>query len=198
MARSDEEDELYLQIQESARKELAEGREQLRRGFEAFETVIGAKIKQLREERHWSQSQLAERLGELGFDLHQTTIAKMESGRRPLRVSEAVAVAQVFGLPAPTLFYIPVQGEPRAMEFMREMVQDAQEALEVTRRLMLSSLDTMANVYAEQTATLHWRSAAMNNPTVDVIGVGHPSALLGENIGAVGQPVTSQEPEVDR
>ncbi|WP_344231449.1 helix-turn-helix transcriptional regulator [Kribbella hippodromi] len=156
-------------FQAAAHEELAEGREALREGFEQHEKILGAKIRQLREERRWSQSDLADQLSRLGFDLHQTTIAKMEAGRRPLRVSEAVAVAHVCGLPAGALFWLPVQGEPSTLEFLREKIQDLEQQVEQTRQLMSESLATYAGVYAEQSTSLHMAVAAMSTAEAEIV-----------------------------
>ncbi|NMO03116.1 helix-turn-helix transcriptional regulator [Gordonia sp. TBRC 11910] len=45
-----------------------------------------------------TQSELADRLGKLGIPTAQQTIAKIETGKRPLKLSEAVAVAEVLGV----------------------------------------------------------------------------------------------------
>lgn len=65
-----------------------------------LERRFGRGIKTMREARGWSQTELAERLAELGFEYHQTTIGKIESAARPLRLSELFAFAGVFGIPA--------------------------------------------------------------------------------------------------
>lgn len=116
--------------------------------FEEFERILGAKIRHLREERGWSQSDLARRLSELGLDLHQTTIAKMEAGRRPLRVSEAVAVAQAFKLPANALFWLPVPGEPFRLAEAREDLARSEKWTSELEETMLESIRIYAGTYA--------------------------------------------------
>jgi transcriptional regulator with XRE-family HTH domain len=78
-----------------------------------LEAKMGAKFRALREERGWSQSEMAEQLGRWGFDLHQTAIAKIEAGKRPIRVAEMYAFAHAFRLPPGAIFYLalPVEGE---------------------------------------------------------------------------------------
>jgi transcriptional regulator with XRE-family HTH domain len=60
------------------------------------------RLKELREERGWSQQALATRMEQLGFSSwRQTTVAKVEAakGPRTLSFNEAVGLAFAFGLP---------------------------------------------------------------------------------------------------
>ncbi|MCW2651571.1 MAG: hypothetical protein QOE41_4618 [Mycobacterium sp.] len=47
------------------------------------EEVFGTTVKDLRRARGWTQEELAKRLTAAGYPMHQTTVAKMESGTRP-------------------------------------------------------------------------------------------------------------------
>ena len=42
----------------------------------------------LREERGWSQSEVARRMKVYGYNWHQTTVGRVENGKRPLRLNE--------------------------------------------------------------------------------------------------------------
>ena len=58
---------------------------------------FAANVKRLRERAGWSQGELARRMvaaGRTGF--HQTTISRIEKGERPVRISEAIGLAEVF------------------------------------------------------------------------------------------------------
>jgi transcriptional regulator with XRE-family HTH domain len=71
------------------------------------ERAFGRNVARLREERDWSQAELARRLTALGFEMHQTTVAKLEAGKRPVRLAEMYALAQVFELPPSVMFSPP-------------------------------------------------------------------------------------------
>jgi transcriptional regulator with XRE-family HTH domain len=71
------------------------------------ERAFGRNVARLREERDWSQAELARRLTALGFEMHQTTVAKLEAGKRPVRLAEMYALAQVFKLPPSVMFSPP-------------------------------------------------------------------------------------------
>lgn len=64
-----------------------------------FNAHIGAKIAAARESQGMSQAALARKLtgtGATGF--HQTTVARTESGERPLRFQEAIMFASALGI----------------------------------------------------------------------------------------------------
>ncbi|PQP38801.1 helix-turn-helix domain-containing protein [Mycolicibacterium austroafricanum] len=68
-------------------------------GDESFDQLVGANIRTYRTAIGMSQLELAEALGRLlGERVHQQTVQKIEKGTRPLRYSEARAVAKVLGV----------------------------------------------------------------------------------------------------
>lgn len=70
-----------------------------------LEREFGARIRDWRKHKGWSQLQLASALCEAGFiDLHQTTVSKIEAGTRPLGVAEAAAIAVALGLEPMAIF----------------------------------------------------------------------------------------------
>lgn len=69
-----------------------------------LEEQFRKRLRELREERGWSQDQLANMLHDKGFDwLIKTTISKIEAGKRNVRIDEAVAIADLFQLPLDVL-----------------------------------------------------------------------------------------------
>lgn len=59
-----------------------------------------ASMKRLREQRGWSQGELARRMAESGWDgFHQTTISRIEKGERPVRLGEAKGIATLLEVP---------------------------------------------------------------------------------------------------
>lgn len=61
------------------------------------DTRFAESIKRLREERGWSQGELARQLLAVGMEgFHQTTVSRIEKGERPVRLGEARALARVF------------------------------------------------------------------------------------------------------
>ncbi len=64
------------------------------------ERLVAAGVRQMREDRGWSQKHLSQRLTEAGWPLHQTNVSKLEAARRPIRVTDLEALAEVFDVPA--------------------------------------------------------------------------------------------------
>lgn len=61
---------------------------------EDIDELVGSSLRVLRTNADLTQGELAERLAAHGVPMSQQTIAKIESGNRSLRLSEAVAIVQ--------------------------------------------------------------------------------------------------------
>jgi transcriptional regulator with XRE-family HTH domain len=145
------EDELLARLQREHAENAKRGAE-MRGLLLQHERLLCQKVAQLREERGWSQAELARRLSAIGFEMHQTTVAKLESGKRPLRVAEVFALAEVFGLPPLAMFRMPVQGEDFGMDYMRDRLKDIDEHLETMTETSMRTLEAFAKNYAELSA----------------------------------------------
>jgi len=73
------------------------------------------RVRMLRKARGWSQSELAARLDRVGVRMHQTAVAKIEAGERPIRVNELVILAQLFGQHPESMLAGDVGSFPSAM-----------------------------------------------------------------------------------
>jgi len=62
---------------------------------EAAERQFAANLKAVREARGMSQTALAERMSGLGHRWHQSTVTKIEAGRRAVRIGEARDLATI-------------------------------------------------------------------------------------------------------
>lgn len=98
-------------LQADVERMRLESRESNRATMTRLEMVMIEKFRVLREERGWSQSELSDRLAEFGIDMHQTTIAKLEAGKRPLRVSEMFGLSHTFGMPPGAVFSMTIREE---------------------------------------------------------------------------------------
>jgi transcriptional regulator with XRE-family HTH domain len=70
-------------------------------GFrELTDSQFGKRVREERDRRGWSQEELAKRLTERGIHVHASTIAKIESEKKPraVRLGEAVGIADLFEL----------------------------------------------------------------------------------------------------
>jgi transcriptional regulator with XRE-family HTH domain len=76
--------------------------------YTSIDQHIATNLRAYREADSFSQEELAQRMTDRGFGFTQATIWKIESGQRPVRASELVALADCFG------------GVITAMSFTRE------------------------------------------------------------------------------
>lgn len=75
---------------------------------------FGARVRATRERQGVSQQHVALVLEAMyGIPWHQTTVAKTESGERPIRLAEAVAVAQALSVPLDELLHDADEGRKR-------------------------------------------------------------------------------------
>lgn len=111
-----------------------------RQRHESWEKRFGEVVRRWRTDRGWTQDDVAERLRGQGFEMHQTTVAKIERGARPLRIAEAAALADVFEMPIMAVF-----GFPHALD--RSTNLDARRVeLEQARKRVDDSRDTLYGV----------------------------------------------------
>ncbi|MFJ1995715.1 helix-turn-helix domain-containing protein [Streptomyces asiaticus] len=67
--------------------------------FDDVGQAFGALVRQAREDRQWTQADLAKRLGALlGKDVNPLAITRTEAGSRPVPFEEVAAFAQVLNL----------------------------------------------------------------------------------------------------
>lgn len=63
------------------------------------EAELAQRLRGLRTHRRWSQADLAEHMSSrYGLRWHQTTVAKIEAGQRPIGLNEAAALARIFDI----------------------------------------------------------------------------------------------------
>ena len=65
--------------------------------YKDIDQNIAANLRTYREAGSVSQEELAQRMASRGFGFSQATIWKIESGQRPVRASELVALADCLG-----------------------------------------------------------------------------------------------------
>jgi transcriptional regulator with XRE-family HTH domain len=168
---ANEEASLLRQLQADMQSHKAEHAATMRGLITNHEVALCDKFKQLREQRGWSQEDVSDRLREIGFDMHQTTVAKMEKGKRPLRVAELFALSHVFGLPPVALLYLPVVQEHPGMEYMRKRLEAIDETIKNTKSRALEAMNFNAERFAEltleRTAILKVMKESAENPGID-------------------------------
>lgn len=116
-----------------------------------LELVMVDKFRELREERGWSQVELSKRLAYWGFDMHQTTIAKLEAGKRPLRVAEMFALSHVFRLPVGAVFFMARSGADGEVGYdaLTEDLAALDESMQSMRKVYLDSLEQTVDLLGD-------------------------------------------------
>ena len=83
--------------------------------------AFGRWVRDLRNARGWTQEAFAERLAAAGYPLHQTSIAKLESGSRPTPLDEVGAIARIFGVDHAALLGAVLFGDSAEDEAVRRL-----------------------------------------------------------------------------
>jgi transcriptional regulator with XRE-family HTH domain len=113
------------------------------------EVQAGRALRQLRLARDWSQEEVAVRMTAYGYDFHQTTIAKIEAARRPLRVRELADFAALYGVEVQDLVYPP----------SRTLPEIDYEIADLTTRLEKAQADASAAIDQLERARTAMRDA---------------------------------------
>ncbi|MEU7726141.1 helix-turn-helix transcriptional regulator [Streptomyces sp. NPDC040724] len=119
--------------------EVAQGRGYLHHmKFDDVGQSFGALVRQARENRQWTQADLAKRLGALlSREVNPLAITRTEAGKRPVPLDEVAALAQLLNLELDPLFNpvrVPgsvVELEKRAAELREEIDQGHQQELQL-------------------------------------------------------------------
>jgi transcriptional regulator with XRE-family HTH domain len=121
-----------------------------RQRHETWERRFGEVVRGWRQDRNWSQEDVAERLRHQGFEMHQTTVAKIERGARPLRVAEATALAEVFEMPIMAVFELAQPGDHTGdADTRRRELEQARERVDHSRDNLYSVAQRHAYLLAE-------------------------------------------------
>lgn len=96
---------------------------------EGIDQVFGANLREARTWRGLTQEGVARMMQQRGFDFHQATVYKIESGKRSVSVGESFALAEVLDAPIAELT------RSRRDSLHSEMTRLDLEALKITSRL---------------------------------------------------------------
>lgn len=103
------------------------------------ERLFGGNLKMVREARGLTQTALAKKMAERGFPFHQMTISRIESGERPPRLSEAIALAEIVETTVEHLTALSDKAEAEtAVRHHLAVVADALLGIEEQARNVLS------------------------------------------------------------
>lgn len=148
---------------------VAELRHNWRQEYLEAERRAAANIREQRSRAGMSQEQLATALKMYGFDLHQSTIAKIEAGKRPLRLAELFAFADALSIPWMNLIeggrdidIFPDEGMVPVDLWQAQLEELVHEREDVMSDLV-STFEAKARAYAEYDRAILVRISALNN-----------------------------------
>jgi transcriptional regulator with XRE-family HTH domain len=112
---------------------------------------FGKRVKAERDDRGWSQADMAKMLSDRGIQpMHPTTVAKIEAGDRSVRINEAVGIADLMDVPLDTLLgRDPLEPRGERMRWLRAIRTTAQSGWALMDRLK----DELANDLNEELPT---------------------------------------------
>ncbi|RKO27650.1 XRE family transcriptional regulator [Pseudarthrobacter phenanthrenivorans] len=129
-----------------------------------------ASVKRLREKQGWSQGELARRMAATGWaGFHQTTISRIEKAERPLRLSEARALAEIFETPLEEMLTPPREAAiVSALDEVRGYVGAARDGMAASVNELLQSLDMLRDIAQEAEDALagEWENESLRAKTV--------------------------------
>lgn len=131
-------------------------------GFlELTESRFGMRVRDERKRKDWSQEELARRLTDRGIPVYASTIAKIESEKKPraARLGEAIGIADLFGLSVDAL--LDRQGPDDstltfALNVLGDYARDAERQIERAREVNADIEDQLDSV-----------SESFNLPSID-------------------------------
>jgi transcriptional regulator with XRE-family HTH domain len=141
-----------------------------------IEDYFRNQLRDQREQKHWKQEDLADKLSAKGIPMHWTTVAKIEKGSRSVRIDEAAAIADLFGISVDAM--LGRRARPRA---------DQGHALTVAADTAIRSSDALINVMSAVRDRINDLSAFESLPARDKLIVGYERAygLLVDADGAL-------------
>ena len=131
-----------------------------------LEEAVGRNVRRLRESRGLSQQRLGTDLLSLGVGMHQTTVAKLEAGSKPLRLNEVAAIAAYFEVPIESLWEKTgetineheVALKERELKIVKERLEEARAEIIVVEKEQKHLFQSLASVaQREDTARLKQR-----------------------------------------
>jgi transcriptional regulator with XRE-family HTH domain len=91
----------------------------------ALENRFRERVKKERDRRGWSQADVAKMLGDKGIKgIYPTTVAKIESGERAVRIDEATALADLFAVPLDALLGRKHHSQEDELAYLLRLLRD--------------------------------------------------------------------------
>lgn len=156
----------------------------------SFDGSVGENVQTLRKARDMSQAQLADLMTRASdSSIHQQTVLRIEKGERPLKLSEAIALAKIFGVPPTALWRVSEVDSLTGTWLQR--VEDLEHRREVAR----VDFEAVDRAYVEAV-----RLASAFLHLQEYLEYGNPSAVPDslEEIAGAADRISDSTPIRDR
>lgn len=162
--------------------EIEEARQRVHSAWLDLEGALAARVRSVREKRGLSQAQLSELVKQRGFNLHQTAIAKIEAGKRPLRVGELFALSDCLGFTPLGLYYLPEDAlAPPELKDLDAQLHDAVATAAVSEKQLSEQIRDLVTIHVGNEARKQILAMRMRSAVADA-----RDAVTLE--GSVGEP----------
>ena len=114
----------------------------------AVEARFRKRVKKQRDRRGWSQADVAKMLGDKGIKgIYPTTVAKIESGERAVRIDEATALADLFEVSLDALVGRKQNSQEDELAYLlrllRDTARDSSQQVEATMETIREQLEEL-------------------------------------------------------
>jgi len=114
----------------------------------AVEARFRKRVKKQRDRRGWSQADVAKMLGDKGIKgIYPTTVAKIESGERAVRIDEATALADLFEVSLDALVGRKQNSQEDELAYLlrllRDTARDSSEQVGATMETIRDQLEEL-------------------------------------------------------
>jgi transcriptional regulator with XRE-family HTH domain len=114
------------------------------------------RIARERKRRRWSQAEVARKLTAMNIDnMHHTTVAKIEAGDREIKLHEAIAIGDLYGVPLDALLG-RIPRAQRDLDYLLEALSDtvflARTELDRTAKSLRDRMEDIPSEYARYEA----------------------------------------------
>jgi transcriptional regulator with XRE-family HTH domain len=156
------------------------------------EALIGQQLRRIRNGRGWTQQDVADRMRPYGHNWIKSTVNRIETGKRPLRVNELDDLAAMLGVQMAVLLAPLPNGVPTDIDLQTATAEELKAAIEKreAERTEVAQEELSAKIELEQApANERLRQASERLGILD-----KELALLRNQLG-VAKAADAQDPQ---
>lgn len=106
-------------------------------------------LRELRKNADFSRREIIEKLADQGVKMHPTTLRRIEDGEQTMKVTEAKAVAEIFGMTLDDLVDEPINEGEAGLRSRMSIMKIEEEQIMLNRYNWLQGLEWLADHIAD-------------------------------------------------